>query len=439
MKKKILSVLLAVLILTAMLTTSLVAFAASATYNVGVKTDGKTMEVIVTLPGSAKAAGGNFTLQYNKDRLTYSKTEGTVIGSFNGNYRDNAVRLSFSSPNAYTSDTQLVKIVFTVKNGKASASDISLPAYKVYDENSTNIGDETKGSAKITFTCSHSKTADKITKNPACTTAGEKQIVCSVCDAVIKTESIPATGHSFGAWTVTKAATCTEKGTETRTCSCGAKETRDIAVKSHTAGNWTVKTAPTCEGKGTEVQKCTACGTELNTREIAAKGHTPGEWTVIKDATCTEKGERKSVCTVCGVEFKEEIPAKGHTPSEWTVVKEATCTTDGEKKSVCTVCGEEYTEAIPALGHKFGEWKTVTEATDKAEGKEERVCSVCGEKETKVIPVLPKPEDPKKPVIPNTAENTAVYAVVSVLGVTALFAIVGVSVYKLRKKQLIEN
>lgn len=478
MKKKILSVLLAVLILTAMLTTSLVAFAASATYNVGVKTDGKTMEVTVTLPGSAKAAGGNFTLQYNKDRLTYSKTEGTVIGSFNGNYRDNAVRLSFSSPNAYTSDTQLVKIIFTVKNGKASASDISLPAYKVYDENSTNIGDETKGSAKITFTCSHSKTADKITKNPACTTAGEKQIVCSVCDAVIKTESIPATGHSFGAWTVTKAATCTEKGTETRTCSCGAKETRDIAVKSHTAGNWTVKTAPTCEGKGTEVQKCTACGTELNTREIAAKGHTfgewnivkdatctekgekksvctvcgkavteeiaakghtPGEWTVIKDATCTEKGEKKSVCTVCGVEFKEEIPAKGHTPSEWAVVKEATCTTDGEKKSVCTVCGEEYTEAIPALGHKFGEWKTVTEATDKAEGKEERVCSVCGEKETKVIPVLPKSEDPKKPVIPNTAENTAVYAVVSVLGVTALFAIVGVSVYKLRKKQLIEN
>lgn len=284
MKKKILSVLLAVLMLTAMLTTSLVAFAASATYNVGVKTDGKTMEVIVTLPGSAKAAGGNFTLQYNKDRLTYSKTEGTVIGSFNGNYRDNAVRLSFSSPNAYTSDTQLVKIIFTVKNGKASASDISLPAYKVYDENSTNIGDETKGSAKITFTCSHVKTADKITKNPACTTAGEKQIVCSVCDAVIKIES---------------------------------------------------------------------------------------------------------------------IPAKGHTPSEWKVVKEA---------------------------------------TETAEGTKERVCSVCGEKETNTIPALtPKSENLKDPIIANTTANPVLYAVLSALGVVMLFAIVAVSVYKFRKKQLIED
>lgn len=69
-----------------------------------------------------------------------------------------------------------------------------------------------------------------------------------------------------------------------------------------------------------------------------------------------------------------------------------------------------------------------------------RVCSVCGEKETNVLEKLtPKPEDPKKPVIPNTAENAAVYAAISVFGVTALFAVVAVSVYKLRKKQLFDN
>ena len=32
--------------------------------------------------------------------------------------------------------------------------------------------------------------------------------------------------HSFGAWKTTKEATCTEAGTQTRTCSCGEKETR---------------------------------------------------------------------------------------------------------------------------------------------------------------------------------------------------------------------
>lgn len=34
--------------------------------------------------------------------------------------------------------------------------------------------------------------------------------------------------HSFGAWNQTKAPTAVEEGVETRTCSCGAKETRSI-------------------------------------------------------------------------------------------------------------------------------------------------------------------------------------------------------------------
>lgn len=177
----------------------------------------------------------------------------------------------------------------------------------------------------------------------------------------------------------------------------------------------------------------------------AATNHTLAEaieWIKARgnENWCTEKGLKGSECTVCGEKYTEEIAAKGHTPSEWTIVKDVTCTAEGEKKSVCTVCGEEYTETIPALGHKFGEWKVVKEATDTAEGQEERVCSVCGEKETNVLEKLtPKPEDPKKPVIPNTAENAAVYATLSVLGVTALFALVGISVYKLRKKQFIED
>lgn len=39
--------------------------------------------------------------------------------------------------------------------------------------------------------------------------------------------------HSFGSWTVAKAATCSEDGTEQRVCSCGEKETRSISALGH--------------------------------------------------------------------------------------------------------------------------------------------------------------------------------------------------------------
>ena len=45
----------------------------------------------------------------------------------------------------------------------------------------------------------------------------------------METRTIEATGHTFGKWTVTKAATRTETGLKTRTCTvCGATETRII-------------------------------------------------------------------------------------------------------------------------------------------------------------------------------------------------------------------
>jgi hypothetical protein len=39
--------------------------------------------------------------------------------------------------------------------------------------------------------------------------------------------------HSFGDWTVTTPATCTEAGVETRTCECGETETREIPALGH--------------------------------------------------------------------------------------------------------------------------------------------------------------------------------------------------------------
>lgn len=80
--------------------------------------------------------------------------------------------------------------------------------------------------------CKHEHVKENIV--PAtCTEDGSKTVVCEDCGETISTEVIPATGHSFGDWTVTKEATCFEDGEETRICSvCQAVETRPIFANS---------------------------------------------------------------------------------------------------------------------------------------------------------------------------------------------------------------
>lgn len=82
-------------------------------------------------------------------------------------------------------------------------------------------------------TCEHARTELRGVKEATCTESGYTgDTYCVDCGAKLATgTAIPAKGHSFGAWTVTKPATETEKGVETRTCTvCGATENRDIPV-----------------------------------------------------------------------------------------------------------------------------------------------------------------------------------------------------------------
>ncbi|MBQ3137610.1 MAG: hypothetical protein IJB74_09045 [Clostridia bacterium] len=81
-----------------------------------------------------------------------------------------------------------------------------------------------------------------------CTATGTKTITCSRCD-YNNVETIPVKPHSYGAWSVTTAATCTANGVETRACACGNSETRAIAATGHV------------DADGNYV--CDACGAEL--------------------------------------------------------------------------------------------------------------------------------------------------------------------------------
>ena len=151
------------------------------TYKVSSAADNGKLTVTVTLPGDAGAAGGNFTLKYNSENLQFDHVEGSAVGQFNPVYGEDTMRLSFASALPYTDDTVLVTIVFNIKNGKVSAEDISLPAYKLYDENAELINSQDGGEPDYSFICSHEFGGWVVTKEPTENEEGLKERICSVC------------------------------------------------------------------------------------------------------------------------------------------------------------------------------------------------------------------------------------------------------------------
>jgi len=118
----------------------------------------------------------------------------------------------------------------------------------------------------------HTEVIDKAV--PAtCTTDGKTEgSHCSVCGEVIKAQTvIKATGHNFGSWSTTKAATCTESGTQTRKCaSCGKTETKTIPAKGHKSSGWIIDKTASIGVKGSKHKECTVCKKVLETAEIPA-------------------------------------------------------------------------------------------------------------------------------------------------------------------------
>ena len=144
--------------------------------------------------------------------------------------------------------------------------------------------------------------------------------------------------HNFGAWTVTKAATCTESGISTRKCSvCGTEETMIVPSLGHSMTATAGKAATCTEAGHSAYWSCSRCGkffsdaagkTEIakDSWVIAALGHDEATRAAVA-ATCYASGhEADTYCKRCGIVLAAgaTIPATG----KHTYVN-----------GVCTVCG----------------------------------------------------------------------------------------------------
>ena len=116
-------------------------------------------------------------------------------------------------------------------------------------------------------------------------------------------------GHKWGSWSTTKKATCTENGSESRTCSeCGKKETRSISAKGHSFKYLRTEQEATCTEDGIALFTCPQCSAKEN-RKIKATGHEWDQGKVTKEPGSLTPGEMTYTCEKCGETYTEEIPA----------------------------------------------------------------------------------------------------------------------------------
>ena len=223
-------------------------------------------------------------------------------------------------------------------------------------------------------------------QKPTCTTDGYVLSVCKACGDE-KQEVLPATGHQHTEIRNKKEATCKAEGyTGDMYCKdCGEKLSDGKTIAKTTEHTWDggkVTKAATCTEKGVKTYTCTVCGA-TKTEEIAATGHQHTEVRNKVEATCTKDGYSGDVyCTDCGTKLSSgtEIARKAHEYEE-RERNEANCKRNGYILFVCKVCGDEKREVLPKTDHQHTEIRNKEEATCTEGGYTgDTYCTDCGEK-----------------------------------------------------------
>ena len=293
---------------------------------------------------------------------------------------DKAGNVTYLSSVGIVLDTKL-PIVNGIENGKTYCSNVHFTVNEPVDVkvNSTSVGINSNGEyvlfgtaryvveisdkagntvkLNVQVNSTHTASAPMVTLEPTCTKTGTRVMKCTVCDYIIKKESLKALGHDNGEWSTTKKATCTQSGIKIRSCTvCDTVlETVTEQPYGHIRSGWTVTEHETCTKDGKEEIYCLTCLETVELRPIPATGHILGGWVTAAVQTCTEDGLSVRRCLVCRDDLESEVlPKTGHLHSEWITESSATCTEDGMRIKTCKACGETLEEIVTEkLGHRY--------------------------------------------------------------------------------------
>ena len=215
--------------------------------------DEKTVTVNVT--NDTDATNGVTTVTWDASKLTLI---GVVI---NADYTaklegEGTLTFGYVDLDGIPAGDNVATLAFT-----ALASDDSTVTVEHKEVGNGNEDDE-----NLDVEFPHANTEVRGAVEPTCTEPGYTgDTYCTDCGALVKQGAvIPATGHTFGEWTVTTEPGCTEPGEKTRSCTeCGETETAEVPATGHTYEDGT----------------CTGCGetqpTEAPTEKPTEKPTAP--------------------------------------------------------------------------------------------------------------------------------------------------------------------
>ena len=172
---------------------------------------------------------------------------------------------------------------FELVKGSAQASSLftAIPVEKTssVEFSGVSVNAVNSSGAILTFKLKVLKTGGAISIKILDAINGDNQTVSvSTSGATVKCS------HANAKWTVTKSATCKEKGSEKGTCTCGDTLTRDVAMLSHDFDAWKITSEATETQTGLKERICKVCGK----KETAVIGKVDATETITQTETETE-------------------------------------------------------------------------------------------------------------------------------------------------------
>lgn len=260
--KRVFSFLLIIAILCTM---AVPCFAANPTVSINTvnsATVGETITISVNLSANSNLAGLKLSVNFNNSEFQLVSGSAKAGSLFMAEVVEgtNSVKHTGVSVNPVNSSGAV--LTFKLKVLKTGGK-VTITVNEAIDGDNKNVTVATSGA---TIKCSHANAKWVVTKNATCTEKGSETRECSCGDK--STREIKLANHSFGAWVITKEATETEKGAKERVCKvCAKKETADIAKIAPTLTTTETETE-------TETQSETQTQSETETTTIPQKQDT---------------------------------------------------------------------------------------------------------------------------------------------------------------------
>lgn len=174
-----------------------------------------------------------------------------------------------------------------------------------------------------------------IIHNATHTKTGLSSHKCEVCNATIEQTIAKTSDHSYGSWRPYG------PNEHISSCACGA-----IKTAAHSFGAWTVTKAATSEAEGVESRSCSGCGyTETRTIAKLPAEETTTETTTEETTTAETTTETTTVETTTS-ETTTETTTKETTTAETTTVETTIAETTTETTTAETTMISEETHEI---------------------------------------------------------------------------------------------